>query len=272
MSVSALASAATFSGIPSPISLIASAVSALYGMGSNINDFIDRHIEDMQSSANKTISTTGQVLEAAKFGFGLGYLSSVTIIAVGQCLLGNTFAALGTVATAATISNPIAMTCGAVGAILYGWNALSDAERSSVLDTLAKGLGIGVELIRSLIAFVINTAKSLFSSPVLKDLKVYVASRAELFGKTLSDVTRQTVDILADAAQAAKQKAIQAYDATAQVAQTAGEAIGESFDELTSQAGRLLEQKGEEARQLINEGRAALKNGKDHPDDPKLLK
>ena len=39
-----------------------------------------------------------------KFGFGLGYLGSVVVIATGQYLLGNTLAALQAVSTAATRS------------------------------------------------------------------------------------------------------------------------------------------------------------------------
>ena len=99
------------------LSPIAEAVAALYGMGVAINDYLDRHIEEMKGSENPTASRTGAVLEMAKFGFGVGYLSSVVVISVGQYLLGNTLAAITTVATAATLTNPIAMTCAAVGAV-----------------------------------------------------------------------------------------------------------------------------------------------------------
>ena len=34
----------------------------------------------------------------------------------------------------------IAMTCAAIGAIYYGWSALSDVEREEMLDKLSKGL------------------------------------------------------------------------------------------------------------------------------------
>ena len=40
-------------------------------------------------SENVTISRTGRVLEMAKLGFGIGYLTSVVVIAVAQLLLGN---------------------------------------------------------------------------------------------------------------------------------------------------------------------------------------
>jgi len=63
---------------------MAIAIHVLYGMGSvvktaaataqGVNDFLDRHIADLKQSDNPTMASTGQVLEAAKFGFGLGYM------------------------------------------------------------------------------------------------------------------------------------------------------------------------------------------------------
>ena len=166
------------------LSVTAKAVAGLYGIATDINDHLNRHIEDMKSSNNATVSRTGRVLEMAKFGFGIGYLSSVTIIAVGQFLLGNTLAAVTTVATAATLSNPIAMTCAAVGAIIYGWGALDDQEKNDILARLANGLEIGVELIKSVIAFVIATAKEVLDSKTLKDFSsVPTLSRVDLISK-----------------------------------------------------------------------------------------
>jgi len=168
---------------------IAQAIAALYGVASEFNAFLDRHIEDMKSSNNATVSRTGRILEMAKYGFGLGYISSVTIMAAGQLLLGNPLAAMSTVASVAALSNPIALTCAAVGAILYGWSALDDKEKNAILDQLARGLNLGVELIKSVIAFVINTAKEVMDSKAIKDLKAYIADKAALFGRSLSDVT-----------------------------------------------------------------------------------
>lgn len=170
-----LAANAAFKGPLLAFGPITKAVSALYGVATDLDDFMNRHIREMQSSDNLTIATTGAILEKAKFGFGLYYMSSVAIIAVGQFLLGNTFSAVVTVATAATLSNPIAMTCGAVGAIVYGWSALNDVQRNSILELLATGLEIGVELIKSIISFVISAAKALFSSQTLKDLKHFIS-------------------------------------------------------------------------------------------------
>lgn len=62
---------------------MAQAIQGIYNMGAAVNEFIDEHIDAMKKSENPTVSKTGRVLEMAKFGFGLGYLSSVTIIATG---------------------------------------------------------------------------------------------------------------------------------------------------------------------------------------------
>lgn len=170
------------------------AIKSLYGVAVELNAFIDEHIESMKSSANSTISRTGSVLEGAKYGFGLGYMSSVIIIAGGQLLLGNTLAAVSEVATAAALSNPMAMTCAAVGAIYFGWNALSDAEREGILEKLSEGVQVGKELIKSVFAYVINWFKSVNDSVLLKELKDDIRDVAVIFHKNLSDITKNTID------------------------------------------------------------------------------
>jgi len=74
-------------GLLPGLSVMGQAVAALYGITSRINDFVNQHLEDMKASSNPTVERTGRILEMAKYGFGLGYLSSVTVIAVGQFLL-----------------------------------------------------------------------------------------------------------------------------------------------------------------------------------------
>src|SRR5574343_868625 len=223
------------------LSAVAQAVAALYGAAADFNGFLDRHIASMKASGNHTVSRTGHVLEMAKLGFGLGYLSSVTILAVGQFILGNPLGAVQTVATAATLTNPVAMTCAAVGAIVYGWAALSDAERNSILERLAQGLEIGVELIKAIIGFVVSTAKSVLDSSALADLKQYIAEKAALFGRSLSDVTHLTVDVLSDAAGAVKRHA--------QVA----------VAETSRAAGQVLESTSEVAKKAVESGKELLK-------------
>jgi hypothetical protein len=244
------------------LSAMAKAVAGLYGVATNLSDFLDRHVQEMQSSANVTIATTGRILEMAKYGFGLGYLSSVTIIAVGQSLLGNTFSAVITVATAATLSNPVAMTCGAVGAIVYGWSALNDEEKNALLDKLSHGLEIGVELIKSIIAFVINTAKELLSSQVLKDLKNYIAEKAALFGRSLSDVTHLTVDVISDAASTVKRHTESAIAGTVKVAGEASEKVGETLSDLGKVAGQAIDHTGVAAKQVLEDGKQVIRRAR----------
>lgn len=200
------------------VSPIAQAIASLYGVANGLNEFVNDHIDRMKRSDNPMIERTGRILEGVKFGFGLGYLSTVAVLATGQMLLGNTLTAVSTVAAAATLSNPVAMTCAAVGAILYGWRALSDAERRATLETLARGLDIGVELVRSIIAFVLDSAREMFGAKLLKEFKAFIGDKAALFGRNLSDVTHLTVDAVSDAASAVKRHAENAVSATTRAA------------------------------------------------------
>lgn len=175
-------------------SAFTTAIKALYGIVNDINAFIDEHIAAMKASENLTVSRVGAILEAAKFGFGLGYMSSVVVMAGGQLLLGNTLAAVGEVAAAATLSNPIAMTCAAVGAIYFGWNALSDDEKNSIIERLQTGLNLGGELIKSILRFVIDRFKELHDKKIFEEMRKAVYDGAALFGRKLSDVTRSARD------------------------------------------------------------------------------
>lgn len=227
-------------------SVIGNAIATLYGVVDGLNDFLNHHIETMKASNNATVSRTGRILEMAKYGFGLGYISSVTIIAAGQYLLGNTFAAVATVATAATLSNPIAMTCAAVGAILYGWGALEDGEKNAVLDTLAQGLSMGVELIKSIINFVISTAKEMLDAKGIQELKGYIADKAALFGRTLSDVTHLKMDVLRDSANAVARHVQEALSETARAASGALDATGNAANRALESGKALVQRKSSE--------------------------
>lgn len=176
-------------------SAIVGAIKALYGIAVDINNFIDEHIEALKKSPNETIATTGRVLEAAKYGFGLGYAIAVVVIAVGQLLLGNPLDAVVAGVTAATLSNPLAMTCAAVGAIYYGWKALSDAERNAIIERLSAGLELGGELIRSLIDFVIRKTRDFLDSKQVNEFKKYIGEQAARFGRSLFDVTHAIGDL-----------------------------------------------------------------------------
>lgn len=196
------------------LSQMASAIQGLYNMGANVNDYVDDHIERMKGSDNPTIAKTGTVLERAKYGFGIGYMSSVAIIATGQLLLGNTLAAAATAATAVTLTNPIAMTCAAVGAIYYGWGALSTEEQNAILEKLRNGLEIGIETIKAILAFVIRVTKELLSPENIAEFKAFIKTYAGKFGRSLSDVTGKMVDILKDAAEKTVKVSAELYGST----------------------------------------------------------
>jgi hypothetical protein len=211
------------------LSVMATAIQSLYGMAVGINDYLDKHIEDMKCSDNPTISRTGNVLGMAKLGFGIGYITPVVIISVGQLLLGNALSAVATVATAATLTNPIAMTCAAFGAIYYGWSALSDVERNEMLDKLSQGLEVGIELIGAMVRFVIEKTKEFFSSKNFEELKNYIGSAA-VFGKTLGDVTHKLKDRASDAFEIFKAKSGEVVTKTGDLATEVMTRAGEALD------------------------------------------
>lgn len=230
------------------LSQMAQAIQGIYNMGSAVNEFIDEHIAAMKTSDNPTIAKTGRVLEMAKYGFGLGYMSSMAIIATGQLLLGNTLSAVGTVATAATLTNPIAMTCAAFGAIYYGWSALSESERNEILDKLRAGLGIGIETIKAIISFVVKTTNEILSPENIAEFKGFIKTYAAKFGKSLSDVTGKMVDILKDAAEKTAKKSSEIYESTAvvlsEVATQTGQAASSAAEATSSAAKNALESTG----------------------------
>jgi len=202
------------------LSPIAQIIGVMYQITKDINDGINNLIEDMKQSENTTISRTGRVLEGAKYGFGVGYMTPVIVVAVGQLLLGNPLHALGHAAAMAW-PNPISMTCAAVGAILYGWNALTPQERDETLEKLSKGLEVGIELIKSIIHFVINKTKEILSSENVEELKKYIVSVAATFGKTLSDITRKVTDIVSDGYDTLKKKTGEFADKSVDIASDA---------------------------------------------------
>ena len=66
----------SFAAAAFPFSLnpMISAISALYGIATTLSDFLDTHIGEMKGNASATVRATGNVLEGAKFGYGLGYM------------------------------------------------------------------------------------------------------------------------------------------------------------------------------------------------------
>jgi len=224
------------------LSPMAAALAGIYGVASavdQVNSFFNEHIERLKASDNKIIASTGRVLEGAKFGFGLGYAGSIAILAAGQLLLGNTLGAVAVVGGAVAMTNPIAMTCAAVGAVYYGWAALTEHERSAIVDQLAEGLEMGTELIRSLISFAIRTTNELLSSKQLQEFKTFIANQAAQFGKSLYDVTHQMADFV-------KGTAIKAGDLTGQALTSASSAVkgaarlaGQAAEDTATMVGQL---------------------------------
>ncbi|OKY74079.1 MAG: hypothetical protein BM485_15815 [Desulfobulbaceae bacterium DB1] len=197
----------------------------LYGTAKSINDFLNDHIEEMKRAENPTVSRTGSILEMAKFGFGIGFITPVAIIAAGQMILGNPLLAAGTIVTAPI--NPISMTCAAVGALYYGWGALTDQERNEMLEKISRGLEIGIEMIRSVIHYVIDKTKVLLTSKNLDEIKTYISSTAEKFGKTLYDVTKKLIDKVVDTFDKVKKTTGDAIEKTADCVSGACEAMKE---------------------------------------------
>ena len=240
------------------LSVMATAIQSLYGMAVGINDYLDKHIEDMKGSDNPTISRTGNVLGMAKLGFGIGYITPVVIIATGQLLLGNTLAAVATVATAATLTNPIAMTCAAFGAIYYGWGALSDVERNEILEKLSRGLGIGVELISTMIRFVVEKTKEFFDSKNFTEMKNYISEKAAVFGKSLGDVTHNLKDRASDAFDIFKTKSAEVAAKTGDLASDAMVKAGEAMDKTSVVAGEAFGTVKEASVKAADSARATL--------------
>jgi hypothetical protein len=161
--------------------------------------FVLNHIEQLESSANEAISRTGQVLRRAFDGYGLGYRVPLAVVAMGQALLGVDLA----ISVPLITSNPVALTCAAVGAIYYGFQALNENERDAMLASVAAGFSFGIELLKSIIDFCISMMRSLLSSENLARLKALVSEMASSFGVSIADITGSIGDRLSSVASAA---------------------------------------------------------------------
>ncbi len=187
---------ATFDAARFARSSMAKAVRGLYGAAKGLNKFVDQHIDDMKASTDASVAGTGRVLEGAKQGLFLGYAAPVVIIATGQLLLGNPLSAVGTVASAATLMNPVASTCAAIGAIWFGWKALSKSEQDALLGKLSKGFSLAVEDIHEVIVFALNLLKSTFGSKELQALKGLLVAFAEKIGRSMYAITGKLKDLI----------------------------------------------------------------------------
>jgi uncharacterized protein YaaW (UPF0174 family) len=178
------------------MSSMAKAIQSLYGVAGSLNDFVDRHIASLEASPDQSIARAGRVLRGAKQGLFVGYAAPVVLMAVGHLLLGNPLSAMGTVLSAATLSNPVASTCAAIGAIWFGWKALSEAEQKALIDKLSEGFAMAADVIRRVISFALDSLKSTFSSKELTALKALLVESAAKAGRSLYAITGQLKDLV----------------------------------------------------------------------------
>lgn len=174
------------------------ALKSLYQIPKDINDFIDEHIEKLKQDDRSNFQVIGRVLEGAKEGFGIGFITPIAIISAGQLLLGNPLAVPLVVVTAPF--NPLVMTSAAVGALYFGWNALSDDEKTELLEKLKEGLNLGIELIKSIITYVIKKMEQLISCDSWEEVKQWVSSTMNdletWFSETCGDACKSASNLV----------------------------------------------------------------------------
>ena len=171
-------------------------LSQLYNFTADAARFAVSHIDTLKAADNAIANRCGQLLEAANEGFGLGNETALVLIGVGQHLLGNPLTAVA--ASGAAAANPVVMTCAAIGAIHYGWNAMSQDERDVLLKAVSGAFRVGTEFIRSLATFAFDMIKALMSAENIAELKKVVATAAAAFGTKLSEITHALSDRIAE--------------------------------------------------------------------------
>lgn len=166
---------------------ISIALQSVYGTTEQIGKHLDTVVSDMKKADNPAVARTGHVIESAKLGFGIGYTTPIVIIALGQMILGHPLQAVASAAAMAV--NPFAITCAAVGAIYYGWTALSEDERDAIVTRLSAGLEVGTELVRSIASYVIKLIKELSSPELIQGMKASFMQGMEACADKLGELT-----------------------------------------------------------------------------------
>ncbi len=182
------------------------AVGASYGVSSGVAAFFQEHVSELRQSENPVAARCGEVLRLVGEGWQAGLATAPIVVGIGQRILGNPLAP-AVVSIGST--NPVAQKCGAIGAIYYGWSALSDAEKRMALDGVSRLFDVGVEFVRGIVDFTISTLKSLLNKENLAALRYYVAEAANIFGRTFADVTGKLSDRLAQTAKIAGERLTQ---------------------------------------------------------------
>ena len=178
------------------ITALAAAGHAVSGVAAAVkeaNDLTDSMIANLKANENLTINRVGRVLEGVKFGFLLGYVSPSILTAVGVCLTTGSLT-MATGAGIALIANPVASVSAAVGAVFFGWKALSDREREDVINQVGDFLKVGVEQIKAVVEFAIKLMKDLFTADNIQEIKETVAEAAATVGRHISDITKSLGD------------------------------------------------------------------------------
>lgn len=214
-----------------PTNDLLSSVVATYGVGavdeSEQQAFIQRHVSEMERSSNEAVARSGYILSRAQEGFGLGYKVPLSIIVMGQSMLGINLAT----ATPFIASNPAAFTAAALGAVYYGYQALSDEERDILHSKIGEALDFGIELIKTIARFSIDLMKSLLDPATLAQIKQFVAEIATAAGSSLYEVTGRLYDRVAGIAYSVGEVAT---SAGSYVGLTAGEAYARGRNLLSS--------------------------------------
>lgn len=177
---------------------MAKTVMLMYGAVGTVNAFVDEQIDALKASDDPSISKIGSVLEGAKKGLYLGYAAPVVLIATGQLLLGHPLLAAGTAWSAVTLTNPIASTCAAIGAIWFGWKALNKTEQEALLKKLSDGFELAIDVIRSVIDFALGQLTSTLNSKELLKLKDGLIEFARTLGRSLYAITGKREDLSGD--------------------------------------------------------------------------
>lgn len=176
------------------LSGVVQAVQAVYGIASDANDFLDRHIAELKASDQPALASAGRLLEGAKAGFGVGYGGSVAVVAVGQLILGHPLTAGVVLVKSALGLNPIAITCGAIGAIYFGWAALKNEERAAIIARVVDVLDLAADTVRALVEFVLSTARANGEAWPVLAFRDSLVAQAQYWGRGLGDVTRAAAD------------------------------------------------------------------------------
>ena len=217
------------------LKLAVAAASNTAGAVIEANEAIDSMIDNLKSNENITINRIGRVLEGTKFGFLLGYVTPSILLATGVVLTtGDIIGAVG--GGIAVLSNPVAGVCAAVGAIYFGWKALSESERDAVLEQVGSFLKVGFEMIKSVINFALNLMKDLLSADNIAELKQTVSDAAEIVGRHISDITHAIKDKFDKVADTVSKAASSAGDTVSKGAESASNTFSKGADAVSDAA------------------------------------